>query len=288
MYNIPIVLSIHTRPETLKAQLCILKKINPKKIYTIIDPPLQREDNLKKTIYFNRSLDLLKKCNLNIIPLITNNYNQGHFLTFFEGVKKLILLGECFLTLENDSLPSDSYFLFVENILKQFKSDNKFLCVSGCTYFKYKKENNKFFFKSKFPYPLIAPASTPFHLEDSFFNIDKNINYILNNKNKFNLFLQQRIDYLTTNFLNKNYNRVDLDTYLLLYSMLKNKFSIFPYNNMVENCGFDTQSRNLNFNRHLDNNLIYLKSFDCLPTIESRKIFFKDQQIILKNYLSLK
>lgn len=285
MFKIPIVLSVHTRPEYLKKQIEILKSINPKKVYTLIDPPAQ---DIKKIVYFKRSLDILNKSNLNLIPLVTNKENRGHFITFFEGCKKLITIGENYLILENDSIPTISYFNFVENIFSKFNNDKDFLHVSGCTYFKFNKAKTNIYFKSKFVYPTISPSSTPQHSEDVFFNMDKNIEIIESKIKTLNSLLKPRALYLVNNFNTKQYNKIDIDTYLLFYAMIKNKFSIFPYNNLVENCGFDTQSRNVNFNKHKTLNLINLNSYNNLPTVQANVSYKTKQQKILRDYLLFK
>lgn len=286
MYSIPILLSIHTRPNNLKLQLKILEKINPKKIYTLIDPPLQ--NNIQKVIYFKRSLDILKKSNLNFIPLINNTVNRGHFHTFKEACLKIISKEDFFLTLENDSIPSCSYFYFVDNILKKYYNDNSFMFISGSSYFNPNKKYSNYYFESRLTYPVVAPASITKHCKDFFYNMDNNLKKIKETKNSLPEFLKDRANYLINNYENNAFNGVDLDTFLIFYSLLNNKKAIFPYNNLVENCGFDSQSRNINFNKTKNNNILCYKKHNYLPSKLLKKDLSNKLYNILQTYLLYK
>jgi len=282
MFDIPIALSIHTRPHILVDQINILKSINPKKVFLIIDPPNKTDlDFLKKEIYFKKSLTLIEESNLPIEILLKNNENKGSFCSFFDAAKILIYNEESFIILENDSMPSVSYFDFVKCILSLYRDDKNFLFISGASY-QPPLYNKNYFFKSKFSYPMVAPAVLSKNIYDGFIEFNKHVDELKNNINLYNNFIKKRIEYFINNYNNKNLLSVDLDTYALLYSLKENKFSIFPYVNLVENCGFDLLSRNKNFNNALKNKNLFFKKTDKIPESLNEPL---DQQKILKTYL---
>jgi len=282
MYNIPIVLSIHTRPRILKKQLEILKQINPKKVYLIIDPPnIKKENFLQKQIYFTRSLALLEQYKLPFIKIVNNDQNKGSFLSFYECIIKMCKLEKRFLVLENDSLPCLEYFSFVREMLNKFKHNKDFLFISGSSYQAHSSDNN-YYFKTEFAYPMVAPAVISKNIISGFLDFKKNLEDIEANLYTFTPFIRKRALYLIKNFKNNTFSSVDIDTYGMLYSLKNKKFAIFPALNLVENCGFDTQARNINFNRAKSDKRLNFNYHEQCPRKEGKPL---NQEYILKCYL---
>lgn len=236
MFQTPILFLIFNRPDTTKLVLDKLREIKPKYLYIAADGPRtskSKEDivceNTRKMVLENIDWD----CE---IKTLFRDENLGCGLAvssaiswFFQNVDEGIIL-------EDDCLPSNSFFTFCEEMLERYRYNEKIWHISGTWYLN--QEINKSVLTK---YPFVWGWATwkrswdkyDFHLfNDSLPEIEKVVYTNLKSKNQTEFWL--------------NYFKILFDKgwnftwdFQWVYTIWKhNGFTISPTNNLVTNIGF--------------------------------------------------
>jgi len=128
MYKISVLILTYNRPDKFKRVIKSLDKIRPHKIYISCDGPKNIKDfnNIKK---INENIKNIKwKC------IVHKNFlkkNMGPRLGVQNGLDWFFKNETMGIVLEDDNLPSKSFFLFCKELLIKFKNDKKIYAISG-------------------------------------------------------------------------------------------------------------------------------------------------------------
>lgn len=237
MFKTPILILAYNRPKKFLKVLKSLNKIGAQKIYISCDGPknISDEENIRK-INQNIKKEIKWKCK------ISKNFfreNMGPKLGvqkaidwFFENEKMGIIL-------EDDNLPSSSFFRFCEQLLIKYKNNKSVYAISG---FNFKGETNfgdgDYFFSKYFltwgwaTWRRVWNSSNKSLDYWPYWKNNKTLNKIHNNK------LEARY---WNKIISKHYHGL-ISGYDIpfLASMWKDKcFCILPNLNMIKNIGFD-------------------------------------------------
>jgi hypothetical protein len=132
--DVPVALIFFTRPETLKEVFQKVKKARPSKLFLIQDG----ERNGNEFDY-----DKIKQCREVVNDVdweceIYRNYsdvNLGCGTRPYTGISWVFEHVDEAIILEDDCVPSDSFFLFCKEMLEKYKNDSRIGIISGLNYF---------------------------------------------------------------------------------------------------------------------------------------------------------
>lgn len=239
MFDIPILFIVFNRPDTTKLVFEKIKKIKPKKLFVSAD--YYRESKLGE----KEKCDEVRKFILDNIDweceVFTkfNNKNLGCKYAvssaidwFFDNVEKGIIL-------EDDCLPSDSFFEFCRVNLDYYQNDERIMHIGGTNFQNGNKRGNSTYYFSKFVHvwgwATWRRAWKYYDVEmENFENFNKN-NYI---KNIFD-YKDQQQKFLKV-FQAVYDNKIDTWDYQWFYTVIsQNGLSLIPNKNLISNIGFD-------------------------------------------------
>ena len=238
MSKLPILMMVFNRPELTKKVFSKVRKYKPKKLFISCDGPRK---NIKNEKYICEEVkDIFKKIdwsckvykNYSRKNLGCKNKVSSSLKWFFDNVDKGIIL-------EDDCLPSKSFFKFSEVLLKKYQNNKNVLLISGNNFQKNNWRGDGDYYFSKYPH-IWGWATWKRSLKD----YDKNIkNWKKWNKSKscdqlFDHMLKKEKDYWI-NIFNKTYkNKIDTwDYQLMLGGWIKDQYSIIPNINLVSHIG---------------------------------------------------
>jgi len=129
-FNTPILFLIFNRPEETKHVFQKIKEVKPKKLFVAADGPRKNVKNEIKKCKETRNIVKNIDCDCQIETLYRDE-NLGCKKAvssaidwFFENVEEGIIL-------EDDCLPSLSFFTFCQELLKKYKDDERIMMISG-------------------------------------------------------------------------------------------------------------------------------------------------------------
>lgn len=235
-YDVPILLILFKRIDSTKLILNELRKQKPKYIYIVADGP-RNEKEKKET-------DALRKFVLDEInwpckvKKVFRDKNWGCDNSSVDALNWFFRNVEYGIFLEDDCLPSQSFFRFHKEMLEKYKNEDKVKCVCGVNFLtNYEMENSYTFSKTAFSgwgfstwrkewglnYEKIKKAYKK-GLKNEFPYLFQRMSV----KRKLNLILDKRME--------------GWDYLFATQKASENKLAIFPDKNLVENIGFELDS----------------------------------------------
>ncbi|MCF7859622.1 MAG: nucleotide-diphospho-sugar transferase [Candidatus Cloacimonetes bacterium] len=145
----PVLFLIFNRPDTTQQVFNEIKKAKPNQIFVAADGP--REDNKDDIIKCEEARKIIKQvdwdCNVKTL-FRTKNVGckyavSGAIDWFFDNVEEGIIL-------EDDCLPSQSFFWFCQELLEKYKDNGKIKIINGNN-FGYKSKDNKSYYFCNYP-----------------------------------------------------------------------------------------------------------------------------------------
>jgi len=238
MFNTPVLLIIFNRLNTTQQVFNQIKEVKPKQLFIAADGP--RKSNITDAEKCSEVRDWVIKninweCNVQTLFQETNlgcGRNPATAITwFFEHVDQGIIL-------EDDCIPSISFFKFCEEILEKYKFDKQMYVVSGTNFQKKKVNSASYYFSA---YGNIWGWATWKRAWDSF-NYEVHgydVEYYKKQLSKRFKTKQQR-DFWFNIFLKlKKETPSDIWDYQWCVSQFyNNAISICPNKNLVSNIGF--------------------------------------------------
>jgi hypothetical protein len=300
MLETPVLLIGFNRPENTIKVLEAISKVKPKKLYVHLDSPRENniDDNLKcllvqKLFYsLNWECELLMKIsdkNLGCTIACTNAIDW-----FFDNEEEGIIL-------EDDCVPSQSFFLFCSELLNRYRYNHEIGIISGSNLGIEPNIKESYYF-SKYA-QIWGWASWKRAWENREQAIKKKDLSVLTSKIKNK---QERL-YWRLHFSRE----VIWDVKWAVYSLWKNEMiAILPKVNLVTNIGFGINATNYTFDsnntsnlplKELANSLIHPSEIQenyeisqtifkekYLPLLGKKKIVFKLTPFIVIIYLYFK
>lgn len=152
-FNIPILVIIFSRVEFSKQILQKIRSINATKLYVACDGwrnrvPGEKEKILKSREYFKKNVDW--DCNVKY-QYLGINYGSGEGV--FKAINWFLSNEKWGIILEEDVIPSKSFFYFCKEMLEKYENDLRVWNISGQNHFLGQKnlvKEDSYFF-SKYP-----------------------------------------------------------------------------------------------------------------------------------------
>lgn len=238
--KVPVLFLVFNRLDITKQVFEEIKKAKPKKLFIAADGPRNKMEKKKTDAVRKYILDNIDwSCEVKTL-FRTKNLGCGKAVSnaitwFFDNVNMGIIL-------EDDCLPSQSFFPFCEELLKKYKNNEKIMHISGFNPVSIKKEFNEDYFFSNSPsvwgWATWKRAWEKYDFEMKSFAEFKKLKKIdsfgFNKKmthkklENFNLVFNKKIDTWDGQWG---------------FAILNNRgFCISPYKNLIKNIGFGVQS----------------------------------------------
>ena len=131
-FNVPIVLFLFKRKDTLKSIVSQIRKIKPKKIYLIADGP-RNSNEINEVLECRKEIEKLIDWECNIIKNYSDD-NRGVYNNIANGAKWVFEREKMAIFLEDDNYPDDSFFQYCDEMLKIYKNNEKILWICGTNY----------------------------------------------------------------------------------------------------------------------------------------------------------
>ena len=300
MFKTPIVLFIYKREKKTKLIFDQIKKIKPEKLLVIADGP----KNSSEMIVCDKTRNVFDQIDWNC--QIFKNYsdiNLGLKKRFFSGIDWVFQLMDEAIFLEDDTLPSQSFFYFCQELLEKHKKDEEVGMICGSNLGANIEIKNSYSFLPvcfiwgwatwKRSWDLLDRGMSQLNSFNS-----ENVLETLGYKKKYN---KKMINFL----LNTKLGKINTwDAYFVFTMLLYKKMNIVPHQNLVSNIGFDsdaTHTRNflswfskidhkeisfpLQFPKKIEINHLYLKKILKIHNYSKfdqifNKLFFQFKKII--------
>jgi hypothetical protein len=239
----PIVVIIYNRPDKTQKIISALAKIKPKSIFLIADGPKAYDLEDLKLVEATR-IEFEK---INWGCVITKNFaetNMGLRKRIETGLDWVFQIVDAAIILEDDCIPTPSFFNFCEVLLKKYQYEKKISMISGNN--PYPKLTSKL--KTSYFYsdtPLIWGWATwsdrwsEYKLNEKIWN-----NLLKRTKLILSIFLKNKSIFNTLNYyrtISKTY-KGKIDTWDFRWALVinyRNRFCIVPQMNLVTNIGMD-------------------------------------------------
>lgn len=235
-YKIPILFIIFNRPEKTLKVFSMIRKIKPKYLYIAADLPADKKD-LLLAVKTRKIVELIDwdceiKTKFSKKPLGCKYGVSSAINWFFQNVNMGIIL-------EDDCLPSLSFFKYCDQLLNKYKNNNKIMSISGFnpldnSFFKDNSSYTFSYYGSIWGWATWKRAWNKYELNMKSWNNKSSKDLIKSN-------LNSNIQYY---FRKKNYDlsyesKIDTWDYAWSYSRIVNSgLSIIPKVSLIKNIGF--------------------------------------------------
>lgn len=259
-FNTPILLILFNRPQYIDKQFEILSLLAPQQLYVALDGP--RENNYKDELLCTEvKQKVLQKvfwdCNLNIkesrVNLGCKNGPISALNWFFNLVDEGIIL-------EDDCLPSISFFNFASSMLFKYRYNEKIFAISGCNYGLHEYSTSYSYSRYMNPWGWATWRTSinqiTYNLNDWKDSDKLNLlrkkigNGIFDVDHKWFKFWINIFDQLS----NKTFNSA-WDYHWIYHIFMNNKYIVIPSKNLVSNNGFGVDATHTTLITHPANNL---------------------------------
>ncbi len=280
-FDVPILFLIFNRPETTIHVFNEIKKVKPKKLYVASDGP--RTGNYNDTEKCSQVKSIIENgidwdCE---VKTLYRETNLGCKIAVSSAIDWFFLNEEMGIILEDDCVPSQSFFYFCKELLDKYKDDTRVMMVSG---FNFKSDNqikDASYYFSKFSniwgWASWRRAWKYYDVNMSNFKDFKNKKII---KNIFNSYFMQQ--YWLMKFEETCQGKINTWDYQWSYTLMsQNGLCIVPYKNLISNIGLDisathtkkTNKKLFNLDRYEIDNIIH--SEFVIPDIAKDNFTFK-------------
>ncbi len=148
-FSIPIAYFIFNRPERTKKSFSIIKAQKPKKLMIISDGP--RSGNVDDKKKCKECLEIVSQIDWPCeVKTNFSNVNLGMKKRNITGLNWAFSLEEEILILEDDNLPIDDFFKFIEEVVPIYRDNEQILQITGVNWQDDKIRGNASYYFSKY------------------------------------------------------------------------------------------------------------------------------------------
>lgn len=238
----PVLFLTFNRLDTTKRVLAAIKEVKPSRLYVASDGPRESKSNELEVVnkvrdFILNNIDwdceiftLFQKQNLGCGKAVSTALNW-----FFENEEKGIIL-------EDDCLPSTSFFKFCDELLERYYNDERIMHISGNNFQDGKIRGNGSYYFSRISHIWgWATWRRAWKLYD--FEMKSLNTFIQTEMGKSIWYKKKIINYWIKQFKNVAAHKIDTWDYQWNYCLLVNNgLSILPNLNLVENIGFHNEA----------------------------------------------
>lgn len=240
----PIVLIVFRRPETTKLVFEEIRKVRPTKLYIIADGPREGNFREKELVSLTRSVveDVDWPCD---VKKIYSDHNIGLRQRIFSGLDKVFSVESSAIILEDDCLPSQSFFAFCSNLLVRYRNESTVTLLSGSNFAPAPRAFHDYFFSRN---SLIWGWATWADSWQEFRSTPQKEEWSNDEKKALSSSFSSRIqrkEFFHLMDIAKNLNTWDVS--LAVWMRQFGKLSVIPKINMIENIGFGAEATHTKF-----------------------------------------
>jgi len=236
----PILFLIFNRPDTTKKVFNAIRQAKPKQLFVAADGPRENKEGEKEKCEQVRKI--LEQVDWDCeVKTLFRDKNLGCKIAvssaidwFFKNVEEGIIL-------EDDCLPSQSFFWFCQELLEYYRNDTRIMHISGDNFQFGRKRGEGSYYFSKYSHvwgwATWRRAWKCFDVNMKSFEEFKTENQI---NNVFQIKQQQK--YWIKNFELTYNGKINTWDYIWLYAcFINNGLCIMPNKNLVSNLGFSKE-----------------------------------------------
>tara|TARA_B100001175_G_scaffold312458_1_gene318472 strand:+ start:2169 stop:3077 length:909 start_codon:yes stop_codon:yes gene_type:complete len=273
-----VVLFLYNKPDTTQKVLRQIKKVQPSKLYLIADGPKNEIDRLICQQTRNTVEIIDWECE---VERVYQNENIGLIKTFNQGLGYVFEKEKRAIILEDDTLPSKSFFRYCDDLLDKYESNKKIGQINGYNYLSKVKVNESYYYSN---YPELWGWATwsdrwtkyNNHEFDDWDKIKNSDSF----KNKF--FSNNEYEYYYTIFDNASQGKIVSWEFPWSFAFRTNQLlAISPKFNLVKNLGFGHIGATHTHQRHKYLSVTRNKKFNMkFPMIPPSEVFLNDDLTI--------
>lgn len=258
MFDIPILIINFNRPKKTRKIISILKNLKPQKLYISIDGP--RYNHKLDKVNVNKVKKVFECLNWNCkVKKNFSKKNLGMKLNVINSINWFFKNEKMGIILEDDCIPTISFFLFCKNLLNKYKNEKKIFQINGHNINFPEKKNSYYFSKlnSTWGWATWKRAWVKLDLKMNSYKKLKSTNSL----EKF--YKNKEISEWMDEYYKKTLNKKDSlwSTYWSFTILKHNGICISPFKSLVNNIGFDGSGNTKRY-----------KSFQITKNIKSRNI----------------
>jgi len=244
--NVPVLLWVWTRPEKIRKVFDVIRYVRPKTLFLVSDGP--RTCFVNDQININKSREIVENIDweCTVHKLYFEN-NQGMYAIFKHTLEFVFKHVDRCIFLEDDVVPSFSYFRFNEELLEKYKDDLRINLICGMNHMGiYEDCPFDYFFSKGASIWGIAFWKRTY---EQFFNFTYGANpytlkNVLNNAKRHKGFSKSAKGYLKDG--NYGGHPPSFEFFLGLANYASHQLNIVPTRNMICNIGFGKDSTHSN------------------------------------------
>jgi len=242
--NTAVLFITYKRLDTTIQVFETIRKVKPPRLYISSNYGNDEEENKrvqKVRIYLKENIDW--KCT---VKKLYRNEHLSAKLSISGAIDWFFENEEMGIILEDDCLPSQSFFIFCEYLLNKYKNDTRFASISGNNFSKIAYSNDSYFF-SRYSY-MWGWASWKSSWE-AHKKIMQNFDKIIPSVKSLSINNRYANSRIINNAIRANSGKIDTwDLQWILSNYLNNKLIFIPRNNLVKNIGYDSDATNTKVN----------------------------------------
>ena len=236
----PLLFLVYKRIDLVKIVFQEIRKYKPKEFYIASDgPKSQAEKKLCDDVrsYIISNIDW--ECN---IYTLFREKNLGCKIAVSSAIDWFFQHVEEGIILEDDCLPTESFFIYCEKMLNVYKDDVNVMHISGCNYLeKFKSKSEHFFseYAAIWGWATWRRAWEKYDLYLTFINQENSRDFFINHSNN---------DYNQYYYWRKIYDKLEDGSfntwdYSWIFSIWNaGGFCVTPCSNLVKNLGFSEEA----------------------------------------------
>lgn len=253
--NTAVLFLVFNRLEKTKLVFESIRKAKPPRLYVASDGArLQVKGEFEKVMsvrsFIQENVDWPCK-----VEFLFRNENFGCKYAVSEAINWFFRNESKGIILEDDCLPSHSFFWYCEELLDKYENDSRIWHIDGSNFI-----GNTVPFDASYDfscYPLIWGWAS-WSRAWKFYDFELNDFDFLNKNKYFNFFLESFIagEYWKERFIEVKYKNLDTWDYQWIYTIWKNSgLTICPSVNMIKNIGFDLEATHTKNSNNLFDNM---------------------------------
>ena len=149
LVDVPVMIHIFIRPDNLEKVFSVVRKARPSTLFLVSDGPREFVDTDKEKIMASRKIveNVDWECK---VYRLYSNVNQGMYATGKNAREFIFKKVDRCIVLEDDVVPSVSFFKFCSELLEKYKDDLRINRICGMNHLgNYKEPNSDYFFSKE-------------------------------------------------------------------------------------------------------------------------------------------
>ncbi|MDP5274736.1 hypothetical protein [Chengkuizengella axinellae] len=246
-FNIPVVLIVFRRVDTVLRILERLAEVKPKKLYIISDGP-RNETEKEEVLHCRKTIEENITWECEIVKYYAET-NQGVYDRIGLGAKWVFSKEEEAIFLEDDNLPEVTFFDFCKEMLERYRTDKRVLWVCGTNYLEnYQPEDKSSYVFTKHLLPCGWASWSDKFLD--MYDGEMDLLYdeylykrLYDQYESKSLYRQQLYAFKRTHYLLRNQlNLASWDSQIAYSLRINGVYGISPSSNLIKNIGVDNFS----------------------------------------------